>query len=295
MLLSVSFNIGVVCFYRLCRGLLGLVFSIFVWTDLGAFPPNPHYTIFGMVRDQVGNTLQVEGAELVLLSNTVEIGRAPIRTTPVMDLNYELDIRIDQARPTTRVYTANAVASRGLYSLYVVMNGERYYPIEVAGNLRAGNGGERVRLDLTLGADANKDGLPDVWQEWVLFQAGRTPGTPGWSIDLITRSGDFDGDGISNWDEYVAGTFAGDATKTFELKLTGKTQTTVTFEFFALTGKVYSLEESADLKTWSAATLAISTAPATTALFYRATSSGIKSGSVAVGPGQSRFYHLVVR
>ena len=43
-----------------------------------AFPPAPYYTLYGMVRDQVGQTLTAEGAEVVLLKEGVEIGRTPI-------------------------------------------------------------------------------------------------------------------------------------------------------------------------------------------------------------------------
>ncbi len=247
-----------------------------------------------MVRDQVGATLQVEGAMLVLLNNGAEIGRAPVRSSPNGDANYQLDIRIDQTRASTRVYSNKAVAANGVYSLYVEMNGERFYPIEVAGTLRAGNGGERVRLDLTLGADANHDGLPDAWQEWVLYQAGRTAGTPGWDINLVTKNGDFDGDGISNFHEYLAGTFAGDATERFELKIVGKTATEVAFEFFAITGKVYDIEQSTDLKTWTPANFA-TTSGGTGAKFFRATAVGVSRGYVAAAPGSSRFYRLNVR
>jgi len=41
-----------------------------------AFPPAPYYTLFGLVRDQVGATLKVDGAELILLKDGKEIGRA---------------------------------------------------------------------------------------------------------------------------------------------------------------------------------------------------------------------------
>jgi len=234
---------------RRLRGSLASGIAAFLLTAAGlaAFLPNPSYTIYGLVRDQVGATLRVEGAVLVVLNNGTEIGRALVRSSPSGDQNYEVDMRIDQSRPSTRTYSAQAVAAQGAYSLYVEMNGARFYPIEVAGTLRAGNGGERVRLDLNLGADANNDGLPDAWQEWQLYQSGRTPGTPGWNINLITKTGDFDGDGVSNYDEYVAGTFAGDATERFDLKIVGKGAAEVAFEFFAITGKIYAIEESSDL------------------------------------------------
>ncbi len=260
-----------------------------------AFPPAPHYTIYGLVRDQVGATLSAQGVDLVLLRDNVEIGRTPVLSSPLGDLNYELAVSIDAGRAISpRLYNNKAVPAQGVYSLVVEMNGRKFYPIEVAGTLRTGHGGERVRLDLTLGADANNDGLPDAWQEWVLYQSGRLPGTAGWDINLVTPNGDFDGDGISNRQEYLAGTFAGDATERFELKFKGKSATQVSFEFFAITGKVYSIEQSADLRTWTAVPLATTPTGAATA-FFRANTVGVQAAYVAAPTGTSHFYRLAAR
>ncbi|MEY2881876.1 MAG: hypothetical protein RLZZ15_4256 [Verrucomicrobiota bacterium] len=259
-----------------------------------AFPPAPFYTIYGIVRDQVGSTLNAQGADLILLRDSVEIARTRILSDVQGDLNYEFNMSIDASRASSRLYANKALPAQGVYSLVVVMNGENFYPIEVNGTLRAGNGGERVRLDLTLGADTNHDGLPDAWQEWVLYQAGRIPGTAGWDINLITKNGDFDGDGISNYAEYIAGTFAGDATERFELKIVGKSATTVTFEFFAITGKAYAIEESPDLKTWTTASFATSPGSAT-AQSFRAPAVGVQQAFVTVAEGNARFYRLTVR
>jgi hypothetical protein len=259
-----------------------------------AFPPAPFYIVTGMVRDQVGATLRVDGAEIALLRDGTEIGRSPIQSDLRADSNYEIKIRIDRDPAATRIYTSKAVAAQGVFSVVVVMNGQNFYPIEASGTLRAGNGGERVRLDLNLGIDANADGLPDAWQEWQLYQSGRRPGTPGWDINLITKNGDFDGDGVSNFLEYVAGTFAGDATERFELRMTGKTATSVAFEFFAITGKVYSIEESTDLKTWTLVPLATTPAGPTDD-YFRAAAVGIVPAHVAIPAIASRFYRLAVR
>ena len=132
-------------FVRFFAALLGVVLLSVV--RLAAFPPAPHYTIYGVVRDQLGATLSVEGAQIVLLRDGLEIGRAFIAKGAVGDRSYELNIRIDQNRGTMRVYSRDAVAAQGVYSLVVEMNGQKFYPIEVAGTLRAGNGGESVRLD----------------------------------------------------------------------------------------------------------------------------------------------------
>ena len=274
--------------------LLAVAVLAFAAPRLAAYPPAPYYTIYGLVRDQVGATLRVDGAKILLLKDNVEIGRAAVFADLRDDANYELQIRLDQNRPSSRAYSSQSIAAQGIYSLVVDLNGERFFPIEVSGTLRAGNGGERVRLDLTLGADANHDGLPDVWQEWQLYQAGRRPGTPGWEINLLTRDGDFDHDGLSNWQEYVAGTFAGDATERFELVLKNKTATAVECEFFAITGKVYAIEQSDDLKTWAAVPIAL-TPGGPTAIFQRATAIGIFPAYIATTPGASRFYRLTVR
>ncbi len=259
-----------------------------------AFPPAPNYTIYGLVRDQVGATLKVDGAEIILLRDNAEIGRAPIFKDLRLDSNYELTLSIDQSNAGTRTYSTKAVAPQGIYSLKIVLNGQTFFPIEAAGTLRAGNGGERVRLDLTLGADANNDGLPDAWQEWQLYQAGRRPGQAGWDIGLITRDGDFDGDGTSNFLEYLAGTFAGDATERFELRLTGKTATTVNFEFYAITGKVYGIEQSSDLQTWTAAEFALTPGGATKTL-HQAAAVGVQAANISASADTSRFYRLTVR
>ena len=59
----------------------------------------------------------------------MEVGRTPINLSQT-DSNYQLFMRIDQARSGTTFYTDKAVAAGGLFSLLVAMNGELFYPIE---------------------------------------------------------------------------------------------------------------------------------------------------------------------
>lgn len=259
-----------------------------------AFPPAPYYTLYGMVRDQVGQTLTAEGATLILLKGGEEVGRTPVNNLQ-LDQNYELNIRIDANRSGTTLYTDKAVPAQSLFSLVVEMNGSLFYPIEVAGNLTAGKGGERVRLDLNLGEDSDGDGLPDVWEQWQLYQAGYYPdGNGNWPIHLIDRNGDLDGDGLSNYMEYLAGTFAGDATEKFNLEIKEKTETGVRFEFYAITGKTYTIERSTDVKTWTRVPFAVG-APAPGAQTYSATDVGILSAFTTPAAADKEFYRLTVR
>lgn len=259
-----------------------------------AFPPAPYYTLYGMVRDQVGQTVRAEGAVVILLKGGVEVGRTPI-TSNHLDQSYELNVRIDQNRSGTTLYTEKAVAAGGLFSMVVSMNGELFYPIEVSGNLTAGKGGERVRLDLTLGEDKDGDGLPDVWEAWQLYQAGYYPDENGeWDLSLIDRDGDFNGNGQSNWMEYIAGTFAGDATETFGLTIKEKLPESVRFEFYGITGKVYTIESSLDLKTWTRVPFAVG-APGAGNYAHQASDVGIVSAFTAPRATTSEFYRLTVR
>jgi hypothetical protein len=217
-----------------------------------AFPPAPYYTLHGIVRDQTGQVVQAENTSVILFKGTAAVGRATIGPLAQPDKNYELKVRIDQARPATTLYNTSAVAAQGQFSLMVEIGSQRFFPIEVKGNLTAGKGGESVRLDLTLGEDLDNDGLPDAWEQWQLFHAGKYPDDDGlWPMNLIDRNGDFDGDGQSNFIEYLAGTFAGDATERFDVTINSKAADSVRFDFFAITGKTYTLERSTDLKTWT--------------------------------------------
>ena len=240
--------------------------------------------------------MTAEGAEILLLKGGVEIGRCPI-TSNQLDQSYELNLRIDQNRSGTTFYSDKAVAAQGLFSLVVSMNGAHFYPIEVAGTLKAGKGGERVRLDLTLGEDLDKDGLPDVWEQWQLYQAGHYPDENGvWDLSLIDKQGDFDKDGQSNLLEYLAGTFAGYATERFGLEMKAKQENAVRFEFFGITGKVYTIESSPDLKTWARVPFAVGAVGAPSANAHQATGVGILAASAAPGPAAANtFYRLTVR
>jgi len=270
----------------------------------GAFPPAPYYTLHGIVRDQTGQVVRAENASVILFKGGVEAGRAAIGQLAEPDKNYELKVRIDQARPATSLYNTSAVAAQGQFSLKVEIGNQRYYPIEVRGNLTAGKGGEDVRLDLTLGEDSDNDGLPDAWEQWQLFLAGKLPNAEGqWPLNLIDKDGDFDGDGQSNYAEYLAGTYAGDASERFEVTIKGKAADRVQFEFFAITGKTYTLERSTDLKTWTS--VPFSAGEAVTAsgtplpgggTTFTATGVGIIPAACAPGANvEKELYRLTVR
>lgn len=286
--------------FRVCklfvsvRGIRLVGLWLFAVGIAGAFPPAPYYILYGIVRDEVGQTVTTEGAEVILLKGGVEIGRTPI-TSGQIDQNYQLNVRIDHDRGGTDLYTENAIVEGGEFSLVVSMNGLLFYPIEVAGTLTAGIAGERMKLDLTLGEDLDGDGLPDVWEQWQLYQAGIYPdGNGDWDLSLIDANGDFDNDGQSNRVEYIAGTFAGDATERFEMAIKEKLADRVRFEFYGITGKVYTIESSPDMVTWTPVPFSVGTFAAGDNA-YRANDVGIVSAFAVPSSNEHEFYRLSVR
>src|SRR5690606_19154219 len=130
---------------------LGLLLSPVV---LHAFPPAPYHTIYGMVRDENGNSLQVEGAEVVFYRGTTEVLRQTIGPSRLLDQNYQIRLRMDMFRPGTETYTGLATSAGEPFSLAIILNNIVYHPIEMSTPRSVGRPGERVRLDLTLGIDS---------------------------------------------------------------------------------------------------------------------------------------------
>ncbi len=233
-------------------GLLAL--GTLALAPLQAFPPAPFHTLYGTVRDEHGQVLRVEGSVVVVYRDDVEVLRQTIAESETRpDQNYQLRLRMDMQRAGTRTYSSLAAAPGATFSLAILIHDVPYYPIEVSGPVQRalGKPGERVRLDLTLGADGDGDGIPDAWEMSQLYAGGVLPGENGWDLSLISRDGDFDGDGLSNHSEYIAGTFATDPTDFLSLQITARFPGSVRLRFFGILGKTYSLEKSTDLQTWT--------------------------------------------
>lgn len=203
-----------------------------------------------MVRDEYGNALRLDGASVVFSKNGKQVLRVPIQASTLLNQNYQIRLRMDMQRPGTIKYNDLAQNPGEQFTLSVRINDILYQPIEMSTPPTVGKPGERTRLDLTLGVDSDGDGIPDAWKISQLYAAGIMPDENGWRLDLLDRDGDFDGDGISNFAEYIAGTYATDANDYLSLKLVEKQQSSVRLSFYSIIGKTYALEASSDLKNW---------------------------------------------
>jgi hypothetical protein len=93
--------------------------------------------------------------------------------------------------------------------------------------------------------DANKNGIPDWWEEWYFGGEGAGAGE-GTGFD---STADSDGDGLNNGQEYVAGTdpTRADSTLAIEEGQPALTGNGFVIKWSSAAGKLYSVERSPDL------------------------------------------------
>lgn len=217
-----------------------LTLSILVSGTLSAFPPAPHHEIYGTVRDEQGTPLS-GGASVSLIGTSGEIVSGQVSPSIEPGVNYSLKVPMD-AGTIVQLYQANAIHPATPFTAEVIIGGVTYLPIEVQGGfLAVGDPGGRTRLDLTLGVDSDGDGLPDAWEQGVI---SATAGLD--DLSDLDKDGDADSDGVSNYIEYLAGTYAFDRRAVFRLEMIEVADGMTHLRFLAVQGRTYSISASSD-------------------------------------------------
>jgi hypothetical protein len=226
--------------------LITLVLQFLLTATVYSFPPAPHHLIYGMVRDEFGNPISDPTAEIILeTSSGVQI-RSTIVPNLESGVNYRLAVPID-AGLTSDAYKPTALKPLVSFRIRVKIGETTYLPIEMVADFsKLGKPAQKTRLNLTLGEDSDGDGLPDAWERMLIAASGEDL-----MLTDISPYDDFDGDGISNLNEYLAGTYAFDPQDGFRLNIVSVWGRKPYLEFMVIQGRTYTLLGSPDLKTWT--------------------------------------------
>ena len=211
-----------------------------------AFPPAPHHLIYGLVRDQYGTPLMSTDTIVMLQTPTGTQLTTTIAPGFIPGVNYQLDVPMD-AGITPDVYSRLALITAAPFKMYVITGTTTNVPIQMTGNYsQLGQPGKQTRVDLTLGVDANGDGLPDAWEYAFLAALGGN-----YTLSDITTNADLAHDGRNPFQEFVTGSLLFDPGNPFSVTLVGVTADSPLLQFDVITGRSYTVLGSADLQNWT--------------------------------------------
>lgn len=267
------------CFFFLLGG----------WSVVNAYPPAPDYTLYGTVRDERGRIL-AKGSAWVIVSNPAgEIVRTPIDLTPEEGVNYSVHVPMDSGTVGAN-YTATAMQPTVGFTLRILIGNVSYVPFQISRlPPTIGLPGTRTRLDLTLGVDSDNDGLPDAWEQ-LLIDNDRTGRLR--TLADVKPGDDLDGDGLTNYQEYLLGTYALDPLDGLALTVVEAVNGFAHLRFAVTLGRTYTIKASGDLTTWQPQSFALGTAAGALVPAFAANSITVHDVWVLLPPGGTAFYRL---
>ena len=278
---------------RVLAGLCALVFALGAPT-VPANPPAPYYLLYGQVRDKYGTPLTTSAATILLQTPAGATVAAAVMPGYAPGVNYYLKVPMDSAQ-SPAPYQPAAQVGGAPFKLWVVINNATNLPIEMTGNFAAaGQPGTQARLDLTLGVDANGDGIPDSWEQAFLAAIGSNR-----SLSSLTPNSVLTSDGLTVRQQYLYGTYPFNPSRPCAITMLGFHGTLPRLRFPTVTGRSYTVLSSTDNQHWSTAAFYLPTDdPAGPSRNYYY-SPGVAAVEVYVtpisAPETARFYRLLVQ
>jgi hypothetical protein len=268
-----------------------LLLTLLVAPFASAFPPAPHHTLYGVVKNEQGTPLSTGDATIILSGPNGEVIRAPVDAGTGRGINYTLRVPMDGKR-TAQLYSPAAMTAATPFTIQVLIGETAYLPIQMQGTLpNLGDIAGSTRLDLTLGVDSDGDGIPDAWERNMIdFDPEDGLNT----LADVRPGDDFDRDGLSNLSEYLAGTYAFDRLDGLKLAMKEVVDEVARLEFVVVTGHTYRLTSSTDASNWADQPFSVNADASDPVPYLRADSVTVLNVYVPVGETPSVFFKLYV-
>lgn len=253
-----------------------------------AFPPAPSYNLYGAIRNEGGRPLATGEGVVIVSGPQREVTRSPVDVGRGRGVNYSVHLPMD-AGSGSGLYQVSALRPALPFTIRVEIRGRSYVPIQMsAQSFATGRPGERVRLDLTLGEDSDRDGLPDSWEQALIdHDAGGRLRT----LADVNPHDDLDGDGLSNLQEFHLGTYALSRLEGLGLEILEVSGGRARLRFAAVKGRTYHIRSSSDLKGWREEGFALEAA-APVQRYLIAADTRLMDVFVPLGPGAGRSFRL---
>ena len=220
-----------------------LLFALAIHSVVTCFAaPQPSFNYYGQITTELGLPFTpTDQATLLVRSGDRVISRCPVQRTGVAGCNYLAEIPLDSETTPYRDY---ALKSGAIVTFALADSNNREITIYPVGPVPSvGRPGTAKRLDLSAGRDSFGDGLTDAFRQSIV-DASQGQFTNLWQV---LPGDDFDGDGMSNADEFRAGT---DPTWTADILLASDIrpeQDRLAFEFFAVEGIAYAIYGASEI------------------------------------------------
>lgn len=273
------------------RTRLAIAASVAVASLASGFPPAPHHLVKGQVRDSMGYVIEDEGTVVLTTVSGVKI-ETPLAPALYLDSSYRLEVPMD-AGVAPDSYKPTALNPLAPFTMRIQIGSQTYVPIEMNGDLSAlGEAGGTTVIDLTLGVDSDNDGIPDDWELSLISRTSRYN-----SLDDVNPDDDLDGDGLTNYEEYLAHTYAYDVLDGLDLKIVSVTENGYVIEFLAITDHSYTILGSTDAIGWSEQPfkLLLGGSSDETLSQFEATEVQVVRAEIAKTEGGPNLFKLVVR